>query len=145
MADLRRTDLDHVGGYNFTVEISGISAGFFKGVDGLNAEIEVIEFQDGDDLFLRKRPGRAKFGDVTLKKGYIVTADLQDWWRACRDGQYDRRDISIILNDNAANEIRRWNLYGCWPKEWKISGFDGKGADAATEEIVFVVEDMQIA
>ena len=98
------------------------------------------EFQDGDDLFLRKRPGRAKFGNVTLKKGYIVTSDLQDWWRACRDGQYDRRDISIILNDNAGNEIRRWNLYGCWPKQWKISGFDGKGTDAATEEIVFVVE-----
>ncbi|HAS40693.1 MAG TPA: hypothetical protein DCS93_09455 [Microscillaceae bacterium] len=44
------------------------------------------------------------------QEGYIVTSDLQDWWRACRDGQYDRRDISIILNDNAANEIRRWNL-----------------------------------
>ncbi|OJJ16115.1 hypothetical protein BKI52_35705 [marine bacterium AO1-C] len=38
-----------------------------------------------------------------LKSG-IVTSDLQDWWRACRDEQYDRRDISIILNDNAANE-----------------------------------------
>ena len=37
------------------------------------------------------------------EEGYIVTQDLQDWWRACRDGQYDRRDISIILNDNAAN------------------------------------------
>jgi len=44
------------------------------------------------------------------QEDYIVTSDLQDWWRACRDGQYDRRDISIILNDNAANEIRRWNL-----------------------------------
>lgn len=25
----------------------------------------------------------------------IVTADLQTWWRDCRDGKYDRRDISI--------------------------------------------------
>jgi len=141
----RRAALDHVGAYNFMVEISGVSAGYFKGVDGINSEIEVIEFQDGDDLFLRKRPGRAKFGDVTLKKGYIVTADLQDWWRACRDGQYDRRDISIVLNDNAGNEIRRWNLYGCWPKQWKINSLDGKGNDPVTEEITFVVEDLQIA
>lgn len=43
------------------------------------------------------------------QEDYIVTSDLQDWWRACSDSQYDRRDISIILNDNAANEIRRWN------------------------------------
>jgi phage tail-like protein len=141
----RRGGLDHVGAYNFMVEISGVNAGYFKGVDGLSSEIEVIEFQDGDDLFLRKRPGRAKFGDVTLKKGYIVTSDLQDWWRACRDGQYDRRDISIVLNDNAGNEIRRWNLYGCWPKAWKINSLDGKGNDPVTEEITFVVEDLQIA
>lgn len=132
----RRATLDHVGAYNFMVEISGVNAGYFKGVDGINSEIEVIEFQDGDDLFLRKRPGRAKFGDVTLKKGYIVTADLQDWWRACRDGQYDRRDISIVLNDNAGNEIRRWNLYGCWPKAWKINSLDGKGNDPDRKSVV---------
>ena len=141
----RRQELDHVGAYNFMVEISGVSAGYFKGIDGLNAEMEVVEFQDGDDLTLRKRPGRSKFGDVTLKKGYIVTADLQEWWKMCRNGQYDRRDISIILNDNAGNEVRRWNLYGCWPKQWKVNAFDGKGNDVVTEEITFVVEDMEIA
>jgi len=141
----RRAELDHVGAYNFMVEISGVSAGYFKGIDGLNSEMEVIEFQDGDDLTLRKRPGRSKFGDVTLKKGYIVTADLQEWWKMCRAGQYDRRDISVILNDNAGNEVRRWNLYGCWPKQWKVNAFDGKGNDVVTEEITFVVEDMEIA
>ena len=141
----RRAELDHIGAYNFSVEIQGVSAGYFKGVDGLNAEIEVIEFQDGDDLVLRKRPGRAKFGDVTLKKGYIVTPELQEWWKAARDGQYDRRDISIILHDNAMGEARRWNLYGCWPKQWKVNAFDGKGNDVVTEEITFVVEEMEIA
>ena len=140
----RRTDIDHVGAYNFKVDIGGVTAGYFKGVDGINAELEVIEFQDGDDLTLRKRPGRAKFGDVTLKKGYIVTQDLQDWWRQARDGQYVRRDISIILNDNSGNAIRTWFLFGCWPKAWKVSALDGKGNDVVTEEITFVVEDLQI-
>jgi phage tail-like protein len=140
----RRTDIDHVGAYNFKVEIGGVAAGYFKGVDGLSAELEVIEFQDGDDLTLRKRPGRAKFGDVTLKKGYIVTADLQEWWRQAREGQYTRRDISIILNDNAGNAIRTWFLFGCWPKAWKVSALDGKGNDVVTEELTFVVENMQI-
>ena len=141
----RRVELDHVGAYNFMVEISGVSAGYFKGVDGLKAELEVIEFQDGDDLFLRKRPGRAKFGDVTLKKGYIVTQDLQDWWRAARDGQHIRKTISIALFDNAGTQVRAWDLYECWPKSWKVNAFDGKGNDVVTEEITFVVEDMRIA
>jgi phage tail-like protein len=111
----RRTDIDHVGAYNFKVDIGGVTAGYFKGVDGINAELEVIEFQDGDDLTLRKRPGRAKFGDVTLKKGYIVTPDLQEWWRLAREGQYVRRDISIFLNENAANPFLPCSLFGCWP------------------------------
>ena len=38
--------------------VPGATKGTFKGVDGLSTEIEVIEFQDGDDLFLRKRPPR---------------------------------------------------------------------------------------
>ena len=35
----RRADLDHIGAYNFKVEISGVNAGFFKRVSGLSAEI----------------------------------------------------------------------------------------------------------
>jgi phage tail-like protein len=140
-----RAEVDHIGAFNFSVEINGVTAGYFKNVDGINAELEVIEFQDGDDTYLRKRPGRAKFGDVTLKKGYIVTQDLQDWWEAARKGEYERKDISVVLKDNANEEVRRWNLFGCWPKAWKVSALDGKGNDVVTEEITFVVEDLQIA
>ena len=137
--------LDHIGAYNFKVEIDGVTTGDFRPVDGLEAEVEVIEYQDGDDLFLRKRPGRSKFNDIVLKKGYLATQDLQDWWKNCRDGKYDRRDISIILNDNAANEVvSRWSFGECFPIQWKINGFDGKSNDVVIEEITFVVEDMQI-
>ena len=139
----RRKDLDHIGSYNFKVEINGVTAGAFKGVDGLSCEIEVIEYQDGDDLKLRKRPGRHKFGDITLKKGYIHETQLEEWWKNTIEGKYDRRDISIILYDNMTNEICRWNCYECFPKAWKVSGLDGKGNDVLTEEIVFVVEDVK--
>lgn len=70
----RRGELDHMGAYNFMVEISGVSAGYFKGVDGLSAEIEVIEYQDGDDIILRKRPGRTK---LTLRDGVAVGEKLE--------------------------------------------------------------------
>jgi phage tail-like protein len=141
----RRTELDPVGAYNFSVEVSGVDAGYFQAVSGLGAEIEVIEFQDGADLILRKRPGRVRFDDVTLKKGYIVTADLQRWWQAASEGQYERRDISIILRDNAGNEVRRWNLFGCWPRRWRIGPLDGQSDAVLFEELTFVVEQLQIA
>ena len=76
-APTRRADLDHVGAYNFMVEISGVNAGYFRSVDGLSfADHKLIEFQDGDDLFLRKRPGRAKFGALTVDvEPFIRTLD----------------------------------------------------------------------
>lgn len=139
----RRKDLDHVGSYNFKVEINGVTAGSFKAVDGLSCTIEVIEYQDGEDLKLRKRPGRHKYGDITLKKGYIHNTQLEEWWNNTIQGKYDRRDISIILFDNMTNEICRWDCFECFPKEWKISGLDGKNNDVLTEEIAFVVEDIK--
>jgi len=34
-----------------------------------------IEYQDGDDLLLRKRPGRTKFGTITLNTAYDADAE----------------------------------------------------------------------
>lgn len=66
---------DHIGAYNFMVEISGVAAGYFKGVDGLQAELEVLDYQDGTDLILRKRPARTR---LILRSGYVGNRDILD-------------------------------------------------------------------
>lgn len=134
---------DHLGAYNFTVGIEGINAGYFKNVDGLSMELEVIEFQDGDDLQLRKRPGRLKFGDITLKKGYVVTPDLQKWFEETRNGNVTRKTITIELKDNVGKTVQSWIALETWIKQWKVNGLDGKGNDVFTEEIVLVCEELK--
>jgi len=144
----RRTEKfgDPIGNYNFRVEIEGVDAGHFMAVDGLSVEQEVIEYQDGDDPLTRKRPGRVKYGDVTLKKGYIATTILNDWIEQarCGRGQYARKSMSVVLHDNsdpeAGGEIKRWNCQQCFPKSWKMSSLDGKGNDVLTEEMVITIE-----
>lgn len=137
---------DPIGNYNFKVEIDGVDAGHFTAVDGLSIEQEVVEFQNGDDPLTRKRPGRVKYGDITLKKGYIATTILNDWIEAarCGHGDYTRKDMSIVLHDNTdpdqGGEIKRWNCFECFPKSWKMSSLDGKGNDVLTEEMVIVIE-----
>lgn len=144
-APSRRADLDHVGAYNFTVEIEGVQAGYFKAVEGLQAEIEVVEYRDGnDEKVVHKRPGRTRFGDVTLKKGYLPNEMLSRWWRSARDGDVEPRDITISLLDSQGSVVRTYALYECWPKQVTVNAFDGKGNDVVTEEITFVVEDMDL-
>jgi len=149
MADQRRTQNfgDPIGNYNFAVVIDGVAAGHFMGVDGLSIENEVIEYQDGDDPLLRKRPGRVKYGDITLKKGFVASTVLNNWIEQSRNGhgQYQRKSMSIVLSDNAKpgegdSEVKRWNCFECFPKSWKMSALDGKGNDILTEEMVIAIE-----
>ena len=136
---------DFIGNYNFKLEIDGIDAGQFTSVDGLSIEQEVIEYQNGDDPLLRKRPGRVKYGDITLKRGYVSESALNDWIEQARtgNGDYTRKTMSIILVDGQDDvELKRWNCFECFPKSWKLSplSMDGKGNDVITEEMVIVIE-----
>ena len=79
MAVDNRREHDYVGQFNFSVEIENVTVGRFKSVDGLDSETEVIEYQDGDDLILRKRPGRTKYSNVILKRGYADKGMLELW------------------------------------------------------------------
>jgi len=131
---------DHVGQFNFKVEIDGVTVAAFKGVDGLDSETEVVEYQDGDDLKLRKRPGRTKYSNIVLKRGYVSTEELWFWRKHVMDGKVQRKSGSIVLcNDNGA-EVMRYNFFEAWPCKWKGFSLDGKGADVVVEEIELAVE-----
>ena len=136
-----------VSKYIFRVEIDGIDAGYFASVDGFRIEQEVIEYQDGDDPLVRKRPGRVKYGDITLRKGYMVGTVLNDWIEESRfgSGEYSRKNISIILTDhtppwNRGVEIKRWNCFECFPRSWSLSGLNNESDNMLTEEMVIAVE-----
>jgi phage tail-like protein len=131
---------DHIGQYNFKVEIDGVTEAAFKAVDGLDSETEIIEYQDGDDMILRKRPGRTKYSNITCKRGYVTTTELWDWRKTVMDGGVERKSGSIVLMNDKSEEVMRYNFFEAWPAKWKGFSLDGKGADVAVEEIEFVVE-----
>ncbi|MBW8003199.1 MAG: phage tail protein [Planctomycetes bacterium] len=134
-----------ISNYNFRIEIDGIDAGFFQSVSGLNITQDVIEYQDRDDPVTRKRPGRVRYGDITLVKGYAANSVLNDWIEAARvgSGEYSRKIVSIILEDNApggVTEIRRWNCYEAFPKYWGLAGFNSSGNNRLTERLVLAID-----
>ena len=136
------SEFEPINNYHFRVEIDGLDAGRFREVDGLSIELEVNEFQNGDDPLIRKRPGRVKYGDITLKKGYVASSILNDWIEEARfsSGGFTRKTVAIVLQDSKENEIKRWNLFETFPRSWKMSSLDGKGNDILTEEMVIVIE-----
>lgn len=70
-AGIARAADEEITVYRFAVEIEGVTTGAFQEVSGLSMEVEVVEYLDGDDLLLRKRSGRTKYSNITLKRGYV--------------------------------------------------------------------------
>lgn len=136
---------DRLANFNFRVEIDGVAAGHFAEVSGLSVEQEVVEYRSGEDSTTRKIPGRVKYGDITLKRGYTSTGTLHDWIEANLTGRdssttVDRRSGSIIVLNESGEEVTRYNFYEAWPSKWKLSSLDGKGNDVLVEEVVVVIE-----
>jgi len=141
-----RRDFDHIGNFNFRVEIEGVDAGAFREVSGLEVITEVVEYQDGDDRVLRKRPGRTTYSNIVLTKGYTATDALWEWMNAVIAGTIERKSISIALyGDDATTEIVRYNVHEAWPCRWKGFALDGMGTGTAIEELEIVVEKIERA
>lgn len=126
--------------YNFQVEIDGTDAGSFQNVDEISCEIEVIEYQDGSDQILRKRPGRVKYGNITLKRGYTASNDLFNWWQQLANGEEIRETVTLSLLDQAGETAISFEFQRCWPFKWTLSGFDNSGLTPMSEEVSLVTE-----
>ena len=73
------------GAYHFLLEIQGvindnkIIVGGFKSVSGMDSETEIVEFKQGNDMVVRKKPGRTTYANISLERGYTATDDLWQW------------------------------------------------------------------
>ena len=134
---------DHIGNFNFHLEIEGLTAGTFRNVEGLDSETEIVEYQDGHDLVLRKRPGRTKYSNIVLKRGYVASDELWQWRKKVMDGSVERKSGSVILCNDSGDPVMRYNFFEAWPCKWKGFTLDGKGTDAVVEEVELVIERLE--
>ncbi len=140
-----RREFDHIGNYNFKVEIEGVTVAAFQKVDGLDSITEVIEFQDGQDIVVRKRPGRTRYSNIVLTRGYTHSSELWEWRRSVVDGRVERKSGSIILCGDDGSEIGRFNFFEGWPCRWSFGPLDGTGNATAIEIVEIAVEKIERA
>ena len=134
---------DHIGAYNFKIEIDGVTQAAFKAVDGLDSETEIVEYQDGSDQVLRKRPGQTRYSNIILKRGYVNTTELWQWRKSVMEGRVDRKSGSVIVCDDSGDEIMRYNFFEAWPCKGRGFDLDGRVSTTAVEEIELAVEKIE--
>ena len=132
--------------FNFTVDIGvGDELGFSE-VEGLSGEIEVIEYREGADKVntARKLPGLAKYPNVMLKRGITGRTDLFEWWKSVRDGQVQRRNVTITLLDEQRQPVLRWLLRNAWPVKLEGPALNATGNEVAIETLELAHEGLEI-
>jgi phage tail-like protein len=132
--------------YSFLVEIGGDPQAAFSKVSGLSAEAEVIEYRHGADVTsTRKLPGLIAYSNVRLERGITTSRDLFDWWSSVVHGNLQRRDIAIVLLDDARTEVLRWLLRSAWIAKFEVGPLRAKGNDVLIESIELAHEGFELA
>jgi phage tail-like protein len=123
--------------------------GGFSDVSGLETDIHISEYRDGNDVepHVRKIPGSHKVGDVTLKRGVVDSSDLWQWISDARVLGVDaQRDVVITLLDEAGSPVQQWKLRGVIPMKYTGPTLAGKGGgEVAMEELILSAEAYEIA
>lgn len=113
-----------------------------------DVSIDVIEYRAGNDKenTIRKLPGLAKYGNVTLKRGIMGTLDLYEWLNQVRQGSAEARRTVVVqlLNEDRSEVVLTWKFLNAFPVKYTGPTLNGKGTDVAIEELTLAVEGMQL-
>ena len=131
--------------FPFRVDFGGATSSGFTEVSGLSAEAQVIEYREGaDTTTTRKLPGLIKYPNVTLRRGLTQSRELYDWWMTVVDGNLQRRDVAIVLLDDARKEVLRWVLHDAWITRFEAGELNAEGNDVVIETIELVHERLEL-
>ena len=138
--------------FNYLVNLGDGSEGDIQGgfseVSGLNAEVTVAEYRNGNATtnYVSKVPAINKAGDVTLKRGVIGYDNIFAWLNSVRDGKIEeaKRTVEVKLKNEdptSTESMVTWKLINAMPIKWTGPTLTAKGgSDVAMEELVLAVE-----
>lgn len=132
--------------FNFQLQIDGVPLGAFSEVSGLTAEGDAVDYREGTDLQqnVRKLTGLRKYSNITLKRGYTQDQSLWRWYGNIVNGQADRRNVTIVLMNEARQPVLRWHAESAWVNKIEAPSFKAAGNEIAMESVELVHEGLTI-
>ena len=130
----------------FYIEIESEVRASFSECSGLGVNIKKeTYFEGGVNNQQRIFLGAAEFTDVTLKRG--MTDDITFWgwiFQALTGTPKSRRNVNILLFNQAGETMLCWTLIGAIPVSWKTPALQADGNAVAIEELTLAYEGLQV-
>lgn len=116
----------------------------FQEVSGIRVEFGNEEVAEGgQNQFVHRLPTRAKYANLVLKRGVVVTASpLADWVSATLASYLvepiQLRNLMVTLKNELQKPLITWTFTNAYPVRWEVSPMN------AMESAVFT-ETMELA
>ncbi len=105
----------------------------------MSLEFDVTTFKEGNGkkVVERKRPGKPKYSEVVLKRGFTTNKVIHDWFKEVVDAAKPTpyKTASIVLYDRLQEECARFSLEACWPSKLSVSDLSAGSDDVMVEEL----------
>jgi phage tail-like protein len=128
-------------GFHFKVEFLDLPPSAhdvrFTEVGGLSVELATEEVPEGGEhRFVQKYPLRAKYPELTLKRGLLVSSEVVGWIRSCiEDYQIQPKDIDVTLLNEQHEPLLTWHVKGAYPTKWSVSDLNASANAVVTESL----------
>jgi phage tail-like protein len=143
--------VDPLATFKFHVEIENIREALFTECSGLEMSTEVEEYKEGGmNGYIHKFPGRTKYSNVTLKRGFTLSNELFDWFRKLETGiatgeKNLLKQVTITLYSTAEQKTKvKWHLDNAFPVKWVGPAMKTSEAASAVESIEFAHQGIKI-
>jgi len=138
-------ELNYVTTNRFYVEIDKSIAASFSECSGLSVQIKKNVFYEGgvndqQRIYL----GQAEFADVTLKRGVTDNQGFWKWISSIFTEKSTRRNVNILVFNQAGETMMSWTLIGAVPIGWKAPALQADGNAVAIEELTLAYEGLKV-
>src|SRR5437660_618599 len=106
-----------------TEAVAGVSK-----VTGLKRSSDVIEYKEGGNAIILKGLGRTKYEPITLERGLTQSTEFREWADAAQKLDQGaptqslknlRKDIKIVLLNEAGQPVLGFAVHRCWVSEYQ--------------------------
>jgi phage tail-like protein len=140
--------IDPLRGFNFRIEIDGMTVASFSEVSGLTAEGDAVDYREGIDRVnsVRKLVGLRKYGVMTFKRGYTgKDSSMWDWYSAVATGASNaRRNFTVVLRDETQTDVLFFNGVNGFLNKIEGPHMMASGNEVAIESAEIVHEGLSI-
>jgi len=118
---------DPATGLRFEVKIDGVDVGSFTSCEGLGAEYEIFEYQEGgENGFVHRIPGRLKYTPIKLTRPVDQSSrqsgnGVAAWFSKLKTSSSrsdSQKTATITALDGRGTTIAEWHLMGVYPSKW---------------------------